>query len=92
MRLQEVRDKGLLKGKVLCAFAYPNLFVGLILDTLVNIFIMSVLFLELPHEFLTTARLCRWYETAPLSWRGKLAVWFGDTLLNPIDPSGKHIK
>jgi len=91
MRLQMVRDAGQLQG-IIRWIAYPNLAIGLVLDTLLNWFIVSILLLELPQEFLTTKRLCRWYENAPLSWRGKLAAWMGRALLNPIDPSGKHIK
>ena len=91
MHLREARDAGRLTGFAK-ALGYFNLFIGLLLDTLVNFFVMTLLFLEFPKEFLTTARLCRWYETEPTSWRGRLATWFGVILLNPFDPSGKHVK
>lgn len=99
IRLQEVRDKGLISLKnnpVLFVFGYVTLFVGLFLDVALNVIFCTIIGLEIPQEALTTARLCRWYnstETDKLSvWRKKCAVFFGDTLLNPIDPSGKHIK
>ena len=94
MRLQEMRNSVLLttQNKVLWGVAWLNLILGLLCDTLLNWVICTVLFFELPREFLTTARLCRLYETSPSSWRGKLAAWFGVILLNPVDPSGKHVK
>ncbi len=92
MRLQQVKDAGQLKGKMLCAFAYPTLFVGLFLDTLVNWLVMTVVFLEFPQECLTTSRLCRLYEPESNDWRSRLAAWLGNVFLNPIDPSGRHVK
>jgi hypothetical protein len=98
MRWQEVRANGNLqfsKNPVLWCFCYKNLLVGGLMDATLNVF-MSIPFLELPQwqnkEILLTARLCRHYEQDPASWRGRLATWFGVTLLNPIDPSGKHVK
>lgn len=88
MRLRMVRDAGKLTFKhtpVRVTFAYLTLFVGLILDTLVNLIICTVIGFELPKlelridlrtflkesEWLTTARLNRWYASTEtnLIWR-----------------------
>lgn len=99
MRLREVRDLGLLKfaeNPVLFIFAYFTLIVGLVLDVLVNFIIMTPLLFELPKELLTTARLCRWYNTPDINWftkywRKGCVVKLGEALLNTIDPDMHHI-
>ena len=90
MRLQQVRDAGQLNG-IMKLIAYPNLAIGLVLDTLLNWTVCTVVFLELPREFLTTTRLCRLYVPGSDAWRSRLADWFGRMLLNPIDPDGIHV-
>lgn len=99
MRLRDVRDAGKLvfsAHPVRFIFAYATLFIGLILDTLVNWLVCTVIGLELPKEFLTTARLNRWYSSTDESviarYRKVLAKWFGEELLDDLDPDGKHIK
>ena len=88
MNIKRVRDAGKLTlvGKV---FGYPTLFIGLLLDLLCNVFVMTVLFLELPTELTVTARLKR-HNKANAGWRTDLARWF-EPVLDPIDPSGDHI-
>jgi hypothetical protein len=88
MNIKRVRDLGKLTtlGKV---FGYPTLFIGLILDFLCNTFVMTVLFLELPHEFTVTSRLKR-HNHSNDNWRTSLARWF-EPVLDPLDPSGDHI-
>jgi hypothetical protein len=87
MNLQRVRDMGLLTpmAKVL---AYPTLVIGLILDLLVNIFVFSIVLLELPKELTVTARLRR--HQSSKGWR-LMVVKFLEPILDPLDPSGDHI-
>jgi len=87
MNLKRARDSvGLtLPAKIL---GYPLLFVGLVIDFLTNIKVMSVLFLEVPRETLVTARLKRHIQGT--GWRQKLALWFCVNLLDKFDPSGNH--
>lgn len=101
MRLREMRDAGKLAFKVnaiLCVCAYIALFVGLILDVLVNYIVATIVLMELPKpkEFLTTARLCRWYHSTDTSWYTlnvrKRFVHFGQTMLDSADTDGQHIK
>jgi len=103
MRLQLMREAGLLdvkRNKTMWYLSWFNLVIGLFLDALLNVLI-SVPMLELPQwqnkEILTTARLCRYYESTDTSWlttkiRKPFATWAGEVLLNDVDPSGKHIK
>lgn len=88
MHLKKVNEAKLLKG-ITYSLAVPLLLFGLVLDTVVNWTIMSVILLEFPREFLVTQRLKRYYKDR--TWRGKFARWFSRTLLDLFDPSGNHI-
>lgn len=99
MRFQMLRDAGKLEFRhhpLRWIMAHVALWVGLVLDTLVNWRFCTVSGLEFPKEFLTTKRLNRWYNTPGngllTRWRRWLAGYFGDELLNDVDPSGEHIK
>ncbi len=88
MRLQQVRDTvGL---TFWCkVFGYPVLFVGLALDFLCNVFVLSLVLLEIPKEGTVTARLKR-HNQGPDGWRKSVAKW-AEQLLDRFDPSGDHI-
>lgn len=58
--------------------------IGVILDVLLNWIVGSILFLEIPREFLLTERLQR--HKKGKGWRYKLAYWLCENLLNPFDP------
>lgn len=88
MNIKRVRDMGKLT-KLGMAFGYPTLLIGLVLDFLCNTFVMTVLFLELPHEYTVTSRLKR-HNNSNNGWRTSLARWF-EPVLDPLDPSGNHI-
>ena len=68
----------------------PFLCVGVVLDILANIFIATVIFWELPHEWLVTTRLERHMQKDVLNWRGHLANWVCANLLDLHDPRGTH--
>ena len=88
MNIKRVRDMGKLTtlGKV---FGYPTLVIGLVLDLLVNVFVMSFILLEIPQEFTVTSRLKRHHEEST-DWRLSVVLFF-EPLLDPLDPSGDHI-
>lgn len=88
MNLDRANKQGKLV-KLAYVFGMPVLFVGLFLDLLVNVFVMTPLLFELPREFTVTARLKR-HNRQSTGWRKRLAVWF-EPLLDPFDPSGDHI-
>lgn len=60
------------------------LFVGLILDTLLNWVLLTVAFLEPPQEFLSTARVIR-HKYESTGWRQKQAMWWCKQFLTPFD-------
>lgn len=88
MNIKRVRDMGKLTtfGKVL---GYPTLAIGLVLDLLVNTFVMTFILLELPKEFTVTSRLKRHNEEST-GWRLAVVKLF-EPVLDPLDPSGDHI-
>jgi hypothetical protein len=76
-------------SKVALVLGYPILIVGVLLDLIVNVVIMSIVFLELPRELLVTQRLTRLIQSG-FSWRANLAYWICHHFLNAFDPSGDH--
>lgn len=90
MCLKGANDKQALSGFARAA-GYSVEYPGLVLDFLVNVIFMTILFVELPHEWLVTARLSR-HIKAPSGWRKAIAAWFCSTLLDKFDPSGCHCK
>lgn len=88
MNIKRVRDMGKLT-KLGMAFGYPTLFIGLVLDFLCNVFVMTLLFLELPQEMTVTARLKR-HNKESTGWRLAIVKFF-EPVLDPLDPSGDHV-
>lgn len=89
MNLQRARDNGKLTPFAQ-AMGYPILFMGYLLDASVNIFVLSFILLEIPHEILVTARLSRHAKLT--GWRSNFAMFICRNLLDPYDPSGCHCK
>lgn len=87
MRLMQVRDAGQLTA-AMKAIGYPALVVGLLLDLIVNTFVATLIFVELPREFTVSARLTRHSEST--GWRQRVAVAIRTALLDNIDPNGVH--
>lgn len=87
MNIKRVRDMGKLT-KLGMAFGYPTLIIGLILDLLVNVFVMSIILVEIPRELTVTSRLKR--HQASTGWRLSVVKFF-EPVLDPLDPSGDHI-
>lgn len=67
----------------------PWLVLGLIIDFFANITVATVIFLDLPKEWLVTARLKR-YVQGESGWRQNLANWVCNNLLDVFDPDGNH--
>ena len=78
-------------GPVAKAHGYVLLVVAVVFDALVNVVICSLLFMDLPREWLLTARLKRYIALAPATWRTRMARWIGHHLLDQFDPRGRHI-
>jgi len=92
MGLKATRDRHRARGRevpwAFRALAYPTLGLFVIVDVLFNAVYGTVMFLELPKEWLFTARVSRWNDTE--GWRGALARWLCENLLDPADPDGRH--
>lgn len=89
MRLKQVRDAGGL-SRAQKVFGYLTLFVGLLLDAVVNLVLASLVFAERPREWTLSGRLWRLSNDAGAGWRRRLALALRVTLLDSIDPSGVH--
>lgn len=101
MRLKARRDNAVPKNlpTFTKVWGYPTLFVGYVLDCLVNVLHCVVLFVELPKELTVSARVKRHTHdtTVPprylkylVLWRRAVARLMRDRLLKPYDPSGGH--
>ncbi len=88
MNIKRVRDMGKLT-KLGMAFGYPTLVIGLILDLLVNWFVMTIILLEVPRELTVTSRLKR-HNRESTGWRLAVVKFF-EPVLDPLDPSGDHV-
>lgn len=76
-------------NKVLWALCLPFVALAMLVDFMHNVTVFSVLFAELPKEWLVTERLQR--HAKQDTKRGKLARWFGSTILNAFDHTGDHL-
>lgn len=78
-------------GTAAKVFGYPWLWLGLVLDAALSVFVGTLVFLDPPRELLLTARLKRYINTSPVgSWRERLASWICTNLLDPFDKRGDH--
>ena len=71
------------------------LLLGWALDFFVNVFVLTAVLVEVPHELTVTSRLKRhnettykWYEAVP--WAKAVVRWF-KPLLDPYDSRGSHV-
>jgi len=99
MRMRALRDSGGIsrdKDRTLWACGSLMLAIGLTLDVLVQVVVMSPVMLELPREWLTTTRLIRWNRSKSTSWWTrnvrKPMVNLGKVLLDKVDTDGVHIQ
>lgn len=88
MAIKRVHDDGKL-SKLALVMGMPVLIVGLLLDFIVNVFVMTILLLEPPKETTVTARLKRHHKDST-GWRLAVVLFF-EPLLDPFDPSGDHV-
>lgn len=88
MGMVRVHKEGKL-NPVLWALCLPFVVFSLIVDVLNNLTIFTVIFAELPRELTVTERLKR--HVKQHTFRGKLARFIGDNLLNSFDPTGNHL-
>lgn len=87
MNFKRAKDAGTL-SKIGLVLGYPIFIVGMLLDIYCNL--IPMLILGFPKELTVSARMTRLSQTG--GWRGDVARWFCDDLLDDLDPSGKHCK
>jgi len=86
MALRRARQAGTLTRAAL-VLGVPVLVAGYALDVLVNLTLASILFADVPREWTVSRRLARYQG----GWRCAAASWIGRNLLDPFDPSGRHV-
>jgi hypothetical protein len=88
MKLRDARDQGILNtlNWSVIWLAYAILYVGLVLDMLLDWIVLTVMFLELPKEILSTSRVKR-HKNHGEGWRKSLATWLCNNFLSPFDPT-----
>ena len=74
---------------VLWVLCLPFVAISVVLDFINNVFVFSLLYFELPKEWLVTERLKR--HAKEYTFRGKLSRWIGSTILDPFDHTGNHL-
>jgi hypothetical protein len=88
MNLKRVRDEKKLTPLV-TAVASPLIASAIALDVLLNVIVLTVVFMEIPKEYTISQRLRR-YNSTEKGYRLKVAK-FMEQFLDPFDPSGEHI-
>lgn len=68
---------------------YSVLFVGWVLDFIVQVTVAVLLFAELPRELTVSGRVKRLIGGDD-GWRKAVAIWLRDHFLKPFDPTGRH--
>ena len=68
--------------------AAPYLVIGLCVDFVANVTIFTIVFAELPREWLVTQRLTRHMQGS--GWRYRVARAICTKLLDVFDPTGMH--
>lgn len=71
-------------------FGYPWLAIFILIDFLFNIIVGTIIFLDIPRDFLFTKRLVRYLTYNHTNWRHKMARYFCTQFLDPFDPDGFH--
>lgn len=74
------------------ALGVPVLLLGYLLDVVLNVLVMTVLFLELPQELTISDRLGRHLRGVRGGWRYQVARWVCSELLDQFDPTGRHCR
>jgi ABC-type maltose transport system permease subunit len=84
MSLDRAKRTGTLRP-VAFALGIPILTIGLLVDFLTNVLVMTFVLLELPREWTVTARLRRHIKGT--GWRKSVALYICGTFLDYFDPN-----
>jgi hypothetical protein len=88
IKFRSLRDDGTLAklAPVVTVSVKIILYVGLLLDAILNIVFLTVYYWEIPKELLSTFRVKRWYWSDGNTRNKRKSVWFANNFLLPIDP------
>lgn len=76
------------KSGIICAVP---LVVMVLTDFILNATLATILFLDLPREFMVTTRLARYKDSSwPDGKRKQISLWVCQNWLNPFAPNHKH--
>ena len=89
IKFREMRDDGVLEtlSPSVTYCIKIILYVGLLLDAILNIIFLTVYYWELPREVLSTFRVKRWYWSEEDTRNKRRSQWFAKNFLLPIDKS-----
>jgi hypothetical protein len=88
IKFRSLRDDGTLAtlAPVVTVCIKIILYVGLVLDAILNIVFLTAYYWEIPKEVLSTFRVKRWYWSEADTRNKRKSVWFAKNFLLPIDP------
>lgn len=88
IKFRAMRDEGILEtlSPSVTWCIKVILYVGLVLDAILDIVFLSVYFWEFPKELLCTSRVKRWYWSEADTRNKRKSIWFAKNYLLPIDP------
>lgn len=89
MNLRTAREAGKLPRAALW-LAVPVVLLAFALDVIVNLTLGTLVFMDRPREWTVSERLSRYLPGS--DWRACAAMWIGENLLDPFDPSGSHLR
>lgn len=89
IKFREIRDSGLLAtlSPSVRVIMKAALFLGLLLDALLNFVFLTIYYWEWPRELLSTFRVKRWYWSAEDTRNRRKSIWLAKNFLLPIDPN-----
>ena len=68
----------------------PVLICMVLIDVFAQLTLCTIIFLDLPQEWMVTLRLRRYKLQENMNWRKKAAQFVCEKLLNPFDPTKEH--
>lgn len=90
LKLKDMRDDGRLNLPIKI-LAYPTIVPMYVIYVGLNVFVASVIFLDIPREVAFTKR-CERYLRGKDGWRKKQAAWWCRRVLDPVERGGVHCK
>ncbi len=88
IKFRSIRDSGLLStlSPSVQNLMYAALYLGEVLDLILDWLFLSIYYWELPKEILSTSRVKRWYWSEEDTRNKRKSIWFAKNFLLPIDP------